>query len=325
MAGGGSGQDKAEITFVSNFYDIKRGEWNTRWRRTADTYMDCFRVLARVRVPLIVYIHDVHYERARSICDEERNRAQEHNNDNNDNNNNQPYPPLTLIPYNEAFLKEHIRSWSYLETEAAIMETAQYREWTRGRSTCPETHDPKYNCINHAKIDFIRHAMQHGGFVSDHPHPHRHAKTPQYYGWVDFGYLKPDEEGRTFPENGRYVPNPEFMDPHKVTLVVNAQPDPAQCTDPVQTLVSAPELFTGCFWFGGRCALMRYWDQYHAAMSVMHAANVADDDQAVMALAFGLQHQPQTRHNNIQILQNHMLRARGWFSGFVFTNLHQQG
>ena len=308
MAGGG-GEDNADvITFVSNFYDIKRGEWNTRWRRTVDTYMDCFRVLARVRVPLIVYIHDVHYERARSICDEERGPQ---------------FPPLTLVPYNEAFLKEHIRSWSYLETEAAIMETAQYRDWTRARSTCPETLDPKYNCINHAKIDFIRHAIQHGGFVnSDHPS----AKTPQYYGWVDFGYLKPDEVGRTFPENGRYVPNPEFMDPHKVTLVVNAQPDPAQCADPVQTLVSAPELFTGCFWFGGRCALMRYWDQYHAAMSVMHAANVADDDQAVMALAFGLQHQPQTplqnnNNNNIQILQNHTLHARGWFSGFIFTNL----
>ena len=314
-----NGNGGCEITFVTNFYDIKRGEWNTRWRRTSDTYMDCFRVLARVRVPLIVYIHDVHYERARNICDEERSSLQSHQ--------SPQFPPLTLVPYNEAFLKEHIRSWSYLDTEAAIMETAQYREWTRARSTCPETRDPKYNCINHAKIDFIRHAIQHGGFVSsDHHHHHAttSAKTPQYYGWVDFGYLKPDEVGRTFPENGRYVPNPEFMDPHKVTLVVNAHPDPVQCADPVQTLVRAPELFTGCFWFGGRCALMRYWDQYHAAMRVMHAANVADDDQAVMALAFGLQHQPQTppHNNNIQILQNHMLQARGWFSGFVLTNLH---
>ena len=304
-----------EITFVSNFYDIKRGEWNTRWRRTSDTYMDCFRILARMRVPLIVYIHDIHYERARSICDEERRSI-------SPGQHQQPFPPLTLVPYNEAFLREHIRSWSYLETEAAIMETTQYREWTARRSTCPETRDPKYNCINHAKIDFIRHAIQHGGFLNANANANEFAnpRTPQYYGWVDFGYLKPDEVERTFPENGRYTPSPDFMDLHKVTLVVNAQPDPVQCVDPIQTLIHAPELFTGCFWFGGRCALMRYWEQYHAAIQVMHAANVADDDQAVMALAFGLQHQHQHQHNNIQILQNHLLRTHGWFSGFIFTN-----
>jgi hypothetical protein len=305
------------VAFVTNFYDINRGDWN-HWQRTSDTYMECFRVLARVRVPLIVYIHDTHYERARDICAEERSGS---------GSGSGSYPPLTLVPYNEAFLKEHIRSWSYLETEAGIMSTEQYREWTRARSTCPETHNPKYNCINHAKIDFVRHAMQHGGFVTDD------TQYP-YYGWVDFGYLKPDEVGRTFPPNGVYVPNladRRMFDPNKVTLVVNVVPEPARCRDPVQTLIRAPEWFTGGFWVGGRCALMRYWEQYHAALQEMYAANVADDDQAVMSMMVGTIRDPATptptpTTTTIQLLKNHLLPTAGWATGFMLTNLppHEQ-
>ena len=291
------------IVFVTNFYDIKRGNWDTRWKRSTDTYMECFRVLARVRVPLIVYIHDVHYECARRICETERATEDAV----------PGFPPLTLIPYGEAFLREHIRAWEYLDTEAAIMQTAQYREWTRARSTCPETHDPKYNCINHAKIDFVCHAIQNGGFVNlDEP-------SYEYYGWVDFGYLKPDEVDRTFPSNGRYAPRltASWLDPRKVTLVANVLPDPAQCTDPVATLIHAPEWFTGGFWAGGKFALVRYREQYHSALQAMHAANVADDDQAVMALLIGL------RHPNIQLLKNHLLPTAGWATGFMLTNAYK--
>ena len=300
------------IVFVTNFYDIRRGNWDTRWKRTTDTYMECFRMLARVRVPLIVYIHDMHYECARRICETERVV----------DDTAVPFPPLTLVPYDEAFLKEHIRSWAYLDTEAAIMQTAQYREWTRARNTCPETRDPQYNCINHAKIDFVCHAIHNGGFVN-HVHDSSSSASSssapapyEYYGWVDFGYLKPDESDRTFPPNGAYAPAPtaDWLDPHKVTLVANVLPDPAQCTDPVTTLVHAPEWFTGGFWAGGKCALIRYRDQYHSALQAMHAANVADDDQAVMSFLFGL------RHPNIQLLKNRLLPSAGWATGFMLTN-----
>ena len=298
------------IVFVTNFYDIRRGNWDTRWKRTTDTYMECFRMLARVRVPLIVYIHDMHYECARRICETERVV----------DDTAVPFPPLTLVPYDEAFLKEHIRSWAYLDTEAAIMQTAQYREWTRARNTCPETRDPQYNCINHAKIDFVCHAIHNGGFVNHvHDSSSASASAPapyEYYGWVDFGYLKPDESDRTFPPNGAYAPAPtaDWLDPHKVMLVANVLPDPAQCTDPVTTLVHAPEWFTGGFWAGGKCALIRYRDQYHSALQAMHAANVADDDQAVMSFLFGL------RHPNIQLLKNRLLPSAGWATGFMLTN-----
>ena len=298
------------VAFVTNFYDIKRGNWDTRWKRSTDTYMECFRMLARMRVPLIVYIHDAHYECARRICDTERCLATAATAATATATVTTAFPPLTLIPYDEAFLTEHIRSWSYLDTEAGIMQTEQYRDWTRGRSTCPETRDPKYNCINHAKIDFVCHAIQNGGFVNfDEP-------SYEYYGWVDFGYLKPDESNRTFPPNGEYVPIPtvDWLDPHKVTLVANVIPDPAQCADPVTTLINAPEWFTGGFWAGGKCALMRYREQYHSALQAMHAANVADDDQAVMSLMVGL------RHPNIQLLKNHLLSTAGWATGFMLTN-----
>lgn len=289
------------IVFVTNFYDIRRGNWDTRWKRTTDTYMECFRMLARVRVPLIVYIHDTHYECARRICETERRDGSPED---------APFPPLTLVPYGETFLKEHIRSWAYLDTEAAIMQTAQYREWTRERNTCPETRDPQYNCINHAKIDFVCHAIHNGGFVN------RADADYEYYGWVDFGYLKPDESNRTFPPNGAYAPAPtaDWLDPHKVTLVANVIPDPAHCTDPVTTLIRAPEWFTGGFWAGGKCALIRYREHYHSALQAMHAANVADDDQAVMAFMVGM------RHPDIQLLKNRLLPTAGWATGFMLTN-----
>ena len=300
--------ENKSIVFVTNFYDINRGNWDTRWKRSTETYMECFRMLARVRVPLIVYIHDVHYECARRICETERVGET-------------AFPPLTLIPYGEAFLKEHVRAWEYLDIEAAIMQTAQYREWTRARSTCPETRDPKYNCVNHAKIDFVCHAIHNGGFIN-HADADAGADADadkssyEYYGWVDFGFLKPDESSRTFPPNGEYVAisTADWLDPHKVTLIANVIPDPAQCADPVTTLINAPEWFTGGFWAGGKCALIRYRDQYHSALQAMHAANVADDDQAVMSFLFGL------RHPNIQLLKNRLLSSAGWFTGFVLTN-----
>jgi hypothetical protein len=92
---------------------------------------------------------------------------------------------------------------------------------------------------------------------------------------------------------------------------------------------------------------MRYWEQYHAALQEMYAANVADDDQAVMTLMVGIQ-DPATpatpttpttttpttttpttttpTTTTIQLLKNHLLPTAGWATGFMLTNLppHEQ-
>ena len=80
---------------------------------------------------------------------------------------------------------------------------------------------------------------------------------------------------------------------------------------------------------------MRYWEQYHAALQEMYAANVADDDQAVMTLMVGIQDPTTTTTTTttttpttttIQLLKNHLLPTAGWATGFMLTNLppHEQ-
>lgn len=157
----------ADYCFVTAFKDIGREKWptfklangnNHSYSRTNDTYLERFKNLCSMKIPLIVFVD---YSVLYKVIDIVRTRG--HN------------KFLKVISMSDGFLKNKIKSWQYIPVEDAIMKTPEYKENVKWRSTCPETQYAEYNCINHAKIDFVKHVIDN-----------KYTEA-QYVAWIDFG------------------------------------------------------------------------------------------------------------------------------------------
>jgi hypothetical protein len=270
-----------DYCFVTAFYDIGRKNWE-HYKRSEDEYLSFFYNLIQMNIPLVVFIDQRYYERVEAACSGLR-----------------PANLYTkIIPIDDAFLRENIKSWSYIERERSIMNSELYKRVISHRKSCPETHVPEYTCINHAKIDFVKYAIENivNGDGDD----------TKYVGWVDFGYIRKLSD---MPSDKVFVY--DALKNNHVNMIFNNDIDEFD-SDPYFTLIFAPEKITGPFWFGSKEALLKYWEKYHATVQKLHNIGVADDDQAIVLNAFTHQ-----TDNVIKIWKNTLLYTHGWFVGFL--------
>lgn len=267
-----------EYCFVTAFYDIGRSSWDN-FTRTSENYLQIFGLLCQMKIPIVVYIDSRHLDAVQKLCSD-----------------NRPDGVFTqVVAIDGEFLRNNIKSWGYTEREREIMNDEGYKRAIRHRNHCPETKYPEYNCINHAKIDFIKYTIEN-------------VVSPEvkYFGWVDFGYVRSTDlmpDDRTF----RY----EILKNDHVNMIYN-NPMDERDRDPVYTLQFAPEKIMGGFWFGSKESLLKYWNIYHEALQSIHSMGIADDDQAVIVHAY--MHQ---KYETIKLWENRMLGSKGWFVGFL--------
>lgn len=244
-----------DYCFVTAYYDIGRDNWEF-FRRSNSEYFYRFAKLLRMNVPLIIFIDNKFEDLVHEMIELTPIRERVF---------------TVLIGIDEQFLEDFIPSWEYIPVEQAVMQSPGYQELISARPEqhTPETLYPRYNCINHAKVDFLAFVIEHRAQLS---------LPVTYLGWVDFGYLREEFEVVPFQLNRALL----FRD--QVSVLNNVPIDERTDGDPRLVLSTSAAKIHGAFFFGSTGALLRYRAAYHEMLREMHARGVADDDQAVMLL-----------------------------------------
>lgn len=228
------------VTYVTAFLDIGRNNW-VNFRRTTQEYLTHFSPFISLmkkspQDTLIVYLDET-IVLSEDIPDNVR-----------------------IIPITEKKVGKISPLWRRLDREREIMLSTEYKNRFSTRLHFPENYNPKYTLINHAKIDFVNHAMT----LSD----------TEYFCWVDFGYFQKEDR----------IPlqllDPKLFQVDKITYtLINEIDDRDKNLD--YTLLQAPEKIGGFFFFGNRFAMIKYQLLYHKIHAWFQTNNLADDDQCL--------------------------------------------
>ena len=250
----------ADYRFITAFYDIGRGQWQNKYNRSAATYLERFSLLVQLNLPLVVFMDDRYAAEARAIIESVASSLPA----------GAPPLQLQLIMINENFLSENIQSWSYVAVEEEIMRSAAYQAMAQLRSLkyTPQTLYPQYNCINHAKVDFVEY------YVRQFLHNRSGGVTVTHVGWVDFGYLT--EAFEVMP----FAPNRALLYNGAVNFLSHGEPT-AHEVDPAYVFQEVHFRIHGAFWFGSVQAVLGYRQTYHACVHEMHGRGLANEDQSV--------------------------------------------
>jgi hypothetical protein len=234
--------NSSKICYVSAFLDIGRERWHT-YSRDISTYLRAFSPyvdMFKRDLPnheMVVFIDKAHHQALLDLVKDSK---------------------IKCIPIDEDFMKENIHVWSMLDKETEIMNSDEYKDAFANRMSSPENTQPKYTLINHAKIDFVNHAMS--------------LTTAEYLVWVDFGYF---QRACDIPKNPVSV---DKLDCNRINYqLLNHFTD--NDSDIIYTISEAPERFSGCFFFGNRLVLQEYQKLYHSILNEFQEFNLADDDQ----------------------------------------------
>jgi len=275
-----------ETCFVTAFKDIGRKSWAT-FHRSNEEYLRCFRLLCEMQVPLVVYIDSALAGAVANIAAQAR-------------------PPgwLTrIIPIDDAFLDTHVDAWSYRKTERAIMASHAYRQIVAGRTDCPpEVRIPEYNCINHAKVDFLAHAIRNG------------YGDAEYYAWIDFGYC---QITASLSADRTFLPIPALLGDKVNVVAIDAIREADR--DPISLLASGAVRVTGPFFHGRADVLLAYRDAYHERLREGHRRGVADDDQNTMVQVC------LARPDLVRVWHNDLAHPSGWFRCFAMFHDAEAG
>ena len=254
-----------DITIVTAFFDIGRGFWSSKYKRTTKFYIQSFLNYLDYPYKIICYVDDrcidyilEHYTRSPHRC-------------------------VTFIPINRKWLENNIHAWKQLPKDTEIMKSDKYKQYLNNRldimypnevNRCkasvkmfPENEIPEYNAINHAKIDFINHAMQNGYI------------NTSVTCWSDFGYFGTQHQNdkSTFPKDT--LDKNRFSN-DRITFFIQKE-IVEQDIDPLYMLVCSPELFTGTFWGGPTNLMPSFQALYHECVEELYSVNISDDDQHI--------------------------------------------
>lgn len=234
------------ICYVTAFIDIGRDKWKS-FPRTRKQYLQHF-------YPFITMFEKMTEEEIQEYCmvvfiDERVVDQLEI----------PTHLPLSVVPCSQAYLMEHIPTWSYLEREREIIESEGYKKFLGVRAeTFPENFSAEYTIMTTSKVDFVVHAMDY--------------IEAEYYCWVDFGYFKLRENIPSRP-----------LDLEKLALdKINLQllnPLTDLDRDIFYTIRFAPERIAGAFVFGSKDKFLEYQTLYHEIHDEFHSLGLVDDDQ----------------------------------------------
>jgi hypothetical protein len=268
-----------DITLVTAFLDIGRGEWADDIKRSPSFYTDSFATYLNYPYKMVCYIDDKYIDDILKKY------------------STSPYQNKRFIPINREWLLRNIRAWKNIENDRIIMNSDKFKDFLKGRlphmypegipetnvrnHLCPENVFPEYNIINHSKIDFIANAIMNGYI------------TTKYTGWSDFGYFKSYHYDGTLPKSTIDV---NKLKPDKITFCTRRRMIPDD-TNMMWTLLFGHELFIGAFYAGPTELMLRFQHTYHEAVNKMYEHFISDDDQHVYIQCYCLN--PELMHLEI--------------------------
>ena len=254
-----------DICIVTVFFDIGRGFWNDKYKRTTKFYIQSFLNYLDYPYKMVCYIDD----RCIDYILEHYTRS--------------PHDNKIFIPINHKWLENNIHAWKQLPKDREIMKSSRYRQYIDHRQTImypngppvgglekkifPENEMPEYNAINHAKIDFIMNAIQNGYI------------NTSVTCWCDFGYFGTQHQNNkdTFPTS---TLDKNKFSPDRITFFVRKD-IVEQDIDPIYMLICAPDIFTGTFWGGPTNLMEKMQNLYHESVEELYSVNISDDDQHI--------------------------------------------
>jgi hypothetical protein len=241
-------QSYKPVIFISAFFDIGRGSWPIL-SRSVDKYISSFYNYLPFNYNMILFMDDKYIDKIPLTTN------------------------LKIIPINLKWLETNVYAWKVLEKAKEIHASEFYKNLASQHGSVENIY-PEYNAINHAKIDFIIHAiMNHIGEDSD-----------AMICWSDFGYFNsilhnnPDE----FPN--RQI-DCRYFSSNKINCFLYDTIKPNDY-DVIYTLTKAPVTFTGSFWCGDCSIMFTYQKLYHECLNELYQQTISDDDQHVMLRCF---------------------------------------
>lgn len=242
-----------DVCLVTAFLDIGRDEWNT-YSRSVSEYFTSFLPYLRLHHDIIVFMDDRHSLNLQSLISK-----------------CSPSARVKIVPINREWMKDHIFAYSKLKMETLIMNSDGFKQLIPDyRKGCPETYSPEYNIMQHAKIDFVCHAID------------ANYSQCRYFAWTDFGYFKNDSMTMDTAKTKLDITK---FDLEKVNFQT-INPVDERDRNVMYTLTYAPEKIGGFFYFGGIEPLKEYQKIYHDVYSEMHRMGIVDDDQHMMIRSY---------------------------------------
>lgn len=230
------------ICYVSAFLDLEREKW-THFTRTFEEYFISFLPLVDLvsmdsNCQLVLFIDEKRVEKVKS-CITSTN--------------------IFVIDINKQWMKSNSVLWNRLDRESEIMNLDRFKKLISHRIHCPETTNPNYTLINHAKIDFVNYAIN----LFD---------NFNYFCWVDFGYFSKREN---IPQA---LINIDKLDKNRINYTL-INPIDDNDKNIIYTLRMAPEKIGGFFFLGDKKSLREYQKLYHYIHKSLQDINIVDDDQ----------------------------------------------
>ena len=232
-----------KITIVTAFYDIGRGNWGIM-KRSVEYYINSFKNYLSLEYEMVVFIDDRYISSIITYLSKN----------------------ITIIPIHADFLENNIESWKNIEKDLLIMNSENYKKMLVNRihNGHPENIFPEYNCINHAKIDFIKYALP---FI----------KT-SFVCWSDFGYHSSilNNNSSIFPTD---ILDINLFNTSKINVCLMNK---IKEYDSISILQNAPNIFTGSFYGLPVNLVNPFHELYHYCLNELYLLNISDDDQHIL-------------------------------------------
>lgn len=311
--------------FVSAFYDIGRSSWSkNEFIRSIDVYFErFFSLLDNVNETFFVFLDERYVDKILN-CKSTRKISIIKNS----NKIELELKTIYILPINEIFLQNNIWAWQQITIEDYIMNTNEYKKhihydyYKSNSGLCPETFCAPYNCINHAKIDFVNYVLE--------TYNHNNFK---WFSWIDFGYIRepliqlPKDNCFHFDLVQFYAEQTKCEDN---IMIFIAQSNPFDSNklqfDFHANLEFMREIIIGVsgpFWMGTLNAIKKYQNYYHELLNEMHyEVGIADDDQSVVQIFLNriFKNELIVDFKTVIFLNTLHSYGLGWFSAFYLFN-----
>lgn len=238
------------LCIVTSYIDINRDEW-THFKRTTNDYIEGFKPYLYFTEDIILFIDSRHYDTLQTIVSGSGKKN------------------ISLIPIDEEFLCRNIPSWSFIQREGEIMSSYFYKHLLYEKNN-PEHTYPKYNVIQHSKLDFVKYVIDNN------------LTGCKYLCWSDFGFFMNKEKIPQGLENGNLSFNLMDIDENRVNYCTINHISDTHDRSIYFTLTYPFETIGGFFFLATKEKHIEYNSLYKEVLQrEFYDMGLTDDDQHV--------------------------------------------
>lgn len=273
-----------EVTIVTAFVDIGRGEW-TGWMngkplpaflpRTTETYMVRFKKLTKLKNRIVCFTQTKFFDEIRAMRED-----------------------IELIDIDTLFSDHQY----FYNTITKIHENKEYLEYIKNPHF-PEYWSPEYVIINALKSHFVCYAIQNGLC---------HTDTTA---WIDFGYCRPHT---VCPEGMLW----KFDTQGKINLFSEKETIEQLWSRPIFKTVFTNEVhIQGCHIVAPNKLWPKLKDSVNSALTSLFNVDLIDDDQTLLLMAYRAD--PDSYHINNKLPPPPHTHAQGDQDWFIIFEKYQ--